>query len=279
VFLPPGTCSTILTCPTCFLSCDPSNFGYHGHYFSNKLGVNVAYAVINYNSSERSMTSLVGHEIMEAATNPVGDGYYSDHPNNSDIGNNNPNNGAKPEIGDLCNGFGAWFGTPQTQAQGQQGWRQDLCQCNFQYQDAQPTGCGIIQSARGLRRGNAFYSCDGRFAVQLQNDGNLVVVNYSVNPPQPLWNTQTWNTNAEVAHMQGDGNFFVVGANNNVFFNVGAYDPGQGSTYAPAGTLPSNTTYWPGAYLSMQNDGNLVLYYQPNSGGPQAHWATNTCCH
>jgi hypothetical protein len=120
----------------------------------------------------------------------------------------------------------------------------------------QPTGCYNINPGSALVAGQFFQSCDGRFTLWMQTDGNLVL--YFINTA--IWASNT--SNGKVALMQQDGNFVLYDGN----FNSGG---GLGTP-----VWASNTSGNPGAYLGVQNDGNLVVYL-----GPTALWASNTGGH
>jgi hypothetical protein len=111
------------------------------------------------------------------------------------------------------------------------------------------SGCGVIRADQGLAPGQTFSSCDGRFLLNMQYDGNLVLYQGAA----PLWSTATVGAHTAQAIMQGDGNFV---------------------TYDRAGIPLSatNTAGNPGATFAVQNDGNLVIY----SASGQALWASNT---
>jgi hypothetical protein len=111
------------------------------------------------------------------------------------------------------------------------------------------TGCGSISADQGLVPGQTFRSCDGRFGLVLQWDGNVVLYQGST----PLWATNTVGKSTAQVIVQGDGNVVVYDA--------------KGSALAA-----TNTAGHPGAWLAVQNDGNLVVY------GPTgaALWASNT---
>ena len=111
-----------------------------------------------------------------------------------------------------------------------------------------PTGCGAIQSGHGLGPGTSAHSCDGRFSLAMQNDGNLVVYSYGV----PLWATGTNGGGGDVAVMQADGNFVEYS-----------------TTSVPL--FASGTNGHSGATLSLQDDGNVVVY-----AAGKALWATGT---
>jgi hypothetical protein len=112
-----------------------------------------------------------------------------------------------------------------------------------------PSGCTTVGSTRGLTAGQSFKSCDGRFQLSMQTDGNLVLYMGD----RALWATGTKGKGGAVAVMQGDGNLVV-------------YDRRNKALWA------SGTNGHSGATLAVQNDGNLVVY------GPGQHpvWASNT---
>ncbi len=110
-----------------------------------------------------------------------------------------------------------------------------------------PAQCGIMPANQGLIAGNVLRSCDGRFNLQVQWDGNVVLYRGST----ALWAANTNKTTSAI--MQADGNF------------VG-YDSGGSPTMA------TNTASHPGAHLVVQNDGNLVIY----GAGGRVLWASGT---
>ncbi len=116
---------------------------------------------------------------------------------------------------------------------------------------ADPVGCGTIAPGQALLAGQSFESCDGRFTLSMQTDGNLVLYEGAT----ALWATGTQGTSGHVAVMQSDGNFVLYDTNNHALWS-------------------SSTSGHPGAYVSVQIDGNLVVY-----SGTSALWASNTCCH
>lgn len=115
-----------------------------------------------------------------------------------------------------------------------------------------PSGCTYMYGEQGLYPGDSLYSCDGRFHLVLQNDGNLVLYKGST----ALWSSGTAGQSSAVAIMQQDGNFVI-------------YDS------AGVPIWSSGTANNPGAYLAVQNDGNMVIYDSAN----RPLWSTNTCCH
>jgi len=111
--------------------------------------------------------------------------------------------------------------------------------------------CGVLPAGKALGINESLTSCDGRFTLVQQDDGNLVL--YEVGGGA-LWATGTYKTDASVAIMQDDGNLVV---------------------YNPEGTPLWDSGTWgnPGAWLAVQDDGNLVIYTS------KAIWASGTDGH
>jgi len=115
-----------------------------------------------------------------------------------------------------------------------------------------PATCGTLTANQSLAIGQTLVSCDGRFTLTMQSDGNLVLYQGSA----ALWATNTVNSGATKAIMQGDGNFVLY-------------------TAAGKPVWASNTAGNAGARLVAQNDGNLVIL----AAGGAALWASNTGGH
>jgi hypothetical protein len=114
-----------------------------------------------------------------------------------------------------------------------------------------PSVCGVIVAGQGLTPGHSWHSCDKRFTLAMQTDSNLVLYEGST----ALWWTGTVGQDVAWMVMQGDGNLVLYNTNEGAVWNSGT----GGFEYAD---------------LNIQDDGNLVIYL-----GPQAVWASNTCCH
>jgi hypothetical protein len=109
---------------------------------------------------------------------------------------------------------------------------------------------GILPPGTQLHPGQQVYSADGRYHLDFQQDGNLVLYN---NYGNVMWASETNGTPASELRMQPDGNLVI-------------YGPGQGVIWA------SNTQGHPGAALRIQDDGNVVIY----SRGQRVLWATES---
>ncbi|NUP07699.1 MAG: hypothetical protein HOW73_16755 [Polyangiaceae bacterium] len=113
-------------------------------------------------------------------------------------------------------------------------------------------GCGLLGGGAQLVRGQSLWSCDGRFELAMQTDGNLVLYQAGVGP---LWATGTNGKPGQRAIMQPDGNFVLYSDTNKALW-------------------ASGTNKHAGARLAVQNDGNVVVYTPDN----KPLWASNTCC-
>lgn len=96
--------------------------------------------------------------------------------------------------------------------------------------------CGALPSGAILYPGQTVRSCDGRFTLAHQTDGNVVLYQ----GPTPLWNTHTDGRTTESLRMQTDGNFVL-------------YGPGLVPLWNSV--TPGN----PGASLLVRNDGKVVV--------------------
>lgn len=114
-----------------------------------------------------------------------------------------------------------------------------------------PPGCGGLGSGQALGQPGSVKSCDGRFNLDVQSDGNVVLYFLGNGP---LWATHTSGGGHTLA-MQSDGNLVLYDAASKPVWSSGTYGH-------------------PGATLAVQNDGNLVVYQ-----GTTPLWASNTSGH
>lgn len=114
-----------------------------------------------------------------------------------------------------------------------------------------PSGCGVMTPGSALGADQAISSCDGRFSLVQQGDGNLVLY---MAGKGALWSSGTQGTAGRTTVMQDDGNLVV---------------------YTPEGKAVWNSGTWghPGAWLAVQDDGNVVIYQYG------AVWSTGTAGH
>ena len=115
----------------------------------------------------------------------------------------------------------------------------------------QPVGCEGLSNGQGLAPGQSTPSCDGRFALKLRADGDLVLLEGKTE----LWSTGTSGQAVAQAIEQADGDLVLHDWSGNVVWHAG-------------------TAGHAGANLLVQDDGNLVVYAD---GVPV--WTSRTCCH
>lgn len=110
-------------------------------------------------------------------------------------------------------------------------------------------GCGRLNAGGVLTAGASIFSCNGRYQLIQQGDGNLVLYKVGV---RALWWNEKFGAN-HVTRMQGDGNLVTYNANNQWIW--------QTHTYVNHG-----------AALFLMDSGNLVIY----SAQGAKLWQTNT---
>ena len=205
----------------------------------------------NGNAGADDMASIIFHELSETVTDPLLNAWGDGNGENGDkcawkfgstyrSGNGSP---ANAHVGNRdflvqqmwANSGGGFCTTALTASQGARA----------------PGGCGGMAGGQGLTVGQTLRSCDGRFQLAMQYDGNLVLYQGG----GALWASNTWTSTGYSAVMQNDGNFVLYDVNQHPLFASGTWG------------RPGNT-------LAMQDDGNLVVY----AAGGAPLWASNTCC-
>jgi Prokaryotic phospholipase A2 len=107
-----------------------------------------------------------------------------------------------------------------------------------------------LQSGIGYSRGFSWNDSSGRYTLKFQTDGNLVLS--EAQHPHALWDTHTWNTDAQWLVMEPNGNLALYNNTGTIRWQTGT------------GGAANN-----GSYGSLQTDGNLVLYR------PSGPWTWN----
>ena len=93
----------------------------------------------------------------------------------------------------------------------------------------------VLSSGSVLKPGDSITSQNGRYRLELQSDGNLVLTG----PTGLAWDSDTRGKSVATAEMQTDGNFVLYGADRSVVWTA--------------------DTTGPGAQLVLQDDRNLVI--------------------
>jgi len=93
-----------------------------------------------------------------------------------------------------------------------------------------PPSCGVMAVNQKITSGETITSCNGRFKLTMQSDGNLVEFGMD---GRPLFNSGTFGHPGAWAIVQGDGNFVVYGASSGALWSAGT-DGQTGSTLSLA---------------------------------------------
>jgi hypothetical protein len=102
---------------------------------------------------------------------------------------------------------------------------------------APPSGCGVMVPNQALGIDQVATSCDGRFSLVQQSDGNLVLYQDGAGA---RWSTQTNGSGGEATVMQSDGNLVIYAAGGKPVWSSG-------------------TSGYAGAWLSIRDDGSVVI--------------------
>lgn len=119
------------------------------------------------------------------------------------------------------------------------------------------TGCGALEPGTELALGGTLASCDGRFTLTMQNDGNLVLYNGPAGgpPTSALWASNTSGSAGMQAVMGTDGNLVIFDSNRNQVWSSG-------------------TGGHAGAFTFLSNDGTMFIY--DIAGNPLWHSLTTS---
>ena len=116
----------------------------------------------------------------------------------------------------------------------------------------------ILNPGESLVRGSQLISPNGRFHLDMQQDGNLVL--YRTDDNKPIWHTDTWarvlgtHRGGDYAIMQKDGNLVVYSVDFGAIWDSKTNGRGE-------------------CDLRVQDDGNLVIYA---TGTVNAQWDSGT---
>lgn len=126
---------------------------------------------------------------------------------------------------------------------------------------------GFMLPVMDAYESNLPHSPNLKYYLTHQWDGNVVL--YRSSGRKALWASNTTGGEKRVRKllMQGDGNFVLYWMD----ANIGAYSPTSMDGFHPRWS--TNTHGNPGAFLALQDDGNLVIYTANNT---RALWASGT---
>lgn len=159
----------------------------------------------------------------------------------------------------------------------------------------------VIETGQDISLGFEIFSCNGKFKLQLQADGNLAV--WKTNEAFFVWSSGTYRRGITRAVMQSDGNFVLYKGLSPIWstntkgnnFKAKVEDNGRFTIYEnsiekwSSRPLGRTDTIYSGEEIPLgtelisprgcfkmvlQDDGNLVVYYNKPNGG--VLWTTNT---
>lgn len=117
---------------------------------------------------------------------------------------------------------------------------------------------GVFKTNTSFVKGQRYYSADNRYCLKFQEDGNLVIYKFaSASKYSAIWSSKTNGIAIKSCIFQEDGNLVMYdyagkprwGANGGYVDKGGS---GKGDNFYPTGP----DSHW----ITMQNDGNLVIY-------------------
>jgi hypothetical protein len=120
--------------------------------------------------------------------------------------------------------------------------------------------CGLLRSESILREGQSVSSCDGRFALKVRADGDLVLQSPTcMTPGGVCWHTETEGHADARLVMQGDGNLVLYG---------------EGCPGAAGSCWHSDSAGHEGAALVVQDDGNVCVFGTRCTGPESNCWCS-----
>ena len=123
---------------------------------------------------------------------------------------------------------------------------------------------GVFKKNTSFEKDKRYFSEDKRYALVFQSDGNLVV--YKIAGMKAIWNTHTNGRAVKSCVFQGDGNLVMYDYANKAVWdsNTDASRRAEAKkswlertfVVQPDTFTPTD----PGKWMTMQSDGNLVIY-------------------
>ncbi|MDY0937526.1 MULTISPECIES: hypothetical protein [Pseudomonas syringae group] len=124
---------------------------------------------------------------------------------------------------------------------------------SIQYGPFNSSGSPVLPPNQQMVVGQFLQSPNGRFRLELQGDGNLVIKDQG----NAVWvadGNQLYSVT--LSRKQRGAPWFVV--SNGGFL----YDPSRSRLWIAESTHSKDKSVWYHSHMSMQNDGNLVIYDQ-----------------
>jgi len=103
-----------------------------------------------------------------------------------------------------------------------------------------PGDCSpVLWPGQALGIDESISSCNGRYTLVMQGDGNVVL--YDTTTGVALWHSHTNGTAGQMVVMQDDGNFVLYDGNSNAVWHTGTHGH-------------------PGAAMRVEDDGNVIVW-------------------
>jgi len=130
-----------------------------------------------------------------------------------------------------------------------------------------PPACGRIDSGNILVPGESRWSCNGRFTLAHQTDGNVVLYD---GPSSPLWASNTSGRSSTSLIMQSDGNLVVYSSSNSPRWASGTASANLGSTNCFGSNFALTDVYF--GWNAAGGDYTSLILAQP-----RASWCAYYC--
>lgn len=122
---------------------------------------------------------------------------------------------------------------------------------SIQYGFFENNGAPVLPPNQKMTPGQFLQSPNGRFRLELQSDGNLVIKDSGA----VVWVADRGQAfSSTLSRKQRGAPWFVV--SNNGFL----YDPARSRLWIAESTHTKDKSLWDHTHMSIQNDGNLVIY-------------------
>jgi hypothetical protein len=130
---------------------------------------------------------------------------------------------------------------------------------------------GFFARNTSFTKDTRYYSEDGRYFFAFQSDGNLVVYKGS----KAIWNSHTNGKAVAKCVFQGDGNLVMYDYANKVVWDSNTDSRNRRAVIDKLSGI-DHTKYYSTPWMTMQNDGNLVIYGLGYPTPDFVQWSSNS---
>jgi hypothetical protein len=122
---------------------------------------------------------------------------------------------------------------------------------NIQYGSFNHSGSPVLPPNQKMTSGQFLQSPNGRFRLELQGDGNLVIKDNGA----VVWVADGNQPHSRTLSRKQRGAPWLVVSNSGFL-----YDPARSRLWIAESTHTKDKSFWYHSHMSMQDDGNLVIY-------------------